>query len=76
MTAAAKPGHLLAVACPTVASMNVCLMKGVEKRLLLLSLELGFLCTGLGWLELQHCKVVHLATYKGICFWTNWQARW
>jgi hypothetical protein len=41
------------MACPTVMYVNVCSKKGVQLRLLLLLLELGFLCVGLGWLELR-----------------------
>jgi hypothetical protein len=65
----------MVVACPTVVFVNVRLKKGVQLGLLLLPLELRTLCVGLGWLVLRHSKVVGLAAFEGVCFWTNWQAR-
>ena len=68
--------NVTAVAHLTVVSLNMCSKKGVQLRLLLLPLVLRSLCGGLCWLVLRHCKVVGLATSKGVGIWTNQQASW
>jgi hypothetical protein len=59
---------MMAVSHPTVVSVNLCSKKGVQLGLLLLQLELGFLCMVLGWLESQHCKVIRLSVLKAFAF--------